>query len=120
MRAVGLAGPVGALSRWLHYVQLSWRRGPWEATLAHNFILGYQDELLDSTPDIRRVASCESWDLQGAWRARRGREVAAGVRNLFDRDPPASRQSNTFQVGYDARYYDPRGRTFHLGLRYAF
>ena len=41
-------------------------------------------------------------------------KVTVGVRNLLDRDPPATRQRNTFQVGYDPRYYDPRGCTFVL------
>ena len=58
--------------------------------------------------------------MLATWRAWRGLEITGGVRNIFDRDPPASRQGSTFQVGYDARYYDPRGRTYHLAMRYAF
>jgi iron complex outermembrane receptor protein len=42
------------------------------------------------------------------------------VKNLFDRDPPASDQGQTFQVGYDPRYTDAHGRTYYVGLRYAF
>ena len=38
----------------------------------------------------------------------------------LDRDPPASDQGQTFQVGYDPRYTDAHGRTLYLGLKYAF
>lgn len=106
----------GVVTRWRHYATLGWRSGPWGVTLAHNFILGNRDQ---GDPP-RRVASYESWDVQGIWEGWKGLKVTAGVRNLFDRDPPASRNSNTFQVGYDPRYYDPRGRTFVLGLTYTF
>jgi iron complex outermembrane receptor protein len=114
--AVGVAGPIGAMPRWRHYIQATWQRDRWEATLAHNFLHGYNDE----RSPARRVASAETWDLQATWRAAPGLDLTGGVRNLFDRDPPASRQANTFQVGYDARYLDPRGRTYYLSARYAF
>ncbi len=116
---VGRADINGAVTRWRHYVTLNWRRGAWGATVAHNFVLGYRDEALEDL-EPRRVASHETWDLQGTWDAMKALTVTLGVRNLFDRDPPASRQGNTFQVGYDARYFDPRGRTWYLGLKYAF
>jgi iron complex outermembrane receptor protein len=117
---VGLASTDnGAISRWRHTVMAEWRRGPWGASLGHNFVLGYRDEDREGAPP-RRVASFETWDLQGTWEGWKGLKLAAGVRNLFDRDPPASRQANTFQVGYDARYYDPRGRILYASLRYAF
>ena len=44
--------------------------------------------------------------------------ITAGVRNLFDRDPPTTNQNQSFQVGYDPTYADPRGRFCYLSLRY--
>jgi len=82
-------------------------------------VYGYQDEDNGSSPP-RRVASYETYDVQGSWSGWKGLKVAAGIRNLFNRDPPASRQGETFQVGYDARYYDPLGRTLYLSVKYAF
>ena len=108
----------GAIQRWRHYATFNWRSGPWGATLAQNFILGYADE--DNGISPRRVGSWESWDLQGTWEGWKGLGVTLGVRNVFDRDPPTSRQTQTFQVGYDPHDYDPRGRTYYLSLRYAF
>jgi iron complex outermembrane receptor protein len=49
-------------------------------------------------------------------------ELRAGVRNLFDRDPPYSNAGGqtSFQTGYDPVYADPRGRFFYAGLTYRF
>jgi iron complex outermembrane receptor protein len=105
----------GAIPRWKHYVSINWRAGRFGATLAQNFTVGYRD-----ATDTRRVASYETWDGQVTWDAWRGLGVQLGVRNILDRDPPASDQGQTFQVGYDPRYTDPRGRTYYLGLKYAF
>jgi iron complex outermembrane receptor protein len=105
----------GVISRWKHYASVNWRKGPYGATLSQSFMLGY----LDSSGK-RRVASYEIYDVQGTWDAWRGLGVTLGVKNIFDRDPPASDQGQTFQVGYDPRYTDPRGRTYYVGLKYAF
>jgi iron complex outermembrane receptor protein len=105
----------GAIPRWKHYATINWRSGPFGATLAQNFTLGYVD-----SSGTRRVATYETWDAQGAWEVWRGLGLTVGVRNLFDRDPPASDQGQTFQVGYDPRYTDSHGRTYYAGLRYTF
>jgi iron complex outermembrane receptor protein len=39
---------------------------------------------------------------------------------LFDRAPPLSYQTQTFQAGYDPRYTDPTGRTYYLRGSYKF
>jgi iron complex outermembrane recepter protein len=105
----------GAIPRWRHYATINWRSGAFGATLAHNFVLGYRD-----LSDTRRVASYETFDVQGTWDGWRGLGVVAGVKNILDRDPPASDQDQTFQVGYDPRYTDPHGRTYYVGLKYTF
>jgi iron complex outermembrane recepter protein len=105
----------GAISRWRHYLSATWQSGPWGATIAQNFVLGY----IDDTPN-RRVASYSVIDLQGRWEGWKGLGVTLGVKNIMDRDPPASNQGQTFQVGYDPRYTDAHGRTYYVGLKYAF
>jgi iron complex outermembrane receptor protein len=105
----------GAIPRYRHYASANWQTGPFGFTLAQNFVLGY----IDDTPN-RRVATYETWDAQARWEAWRGLGVMLGVKNLFDRDPPASNQGQTFQVGYDPRYTDAHGRTYYVGLKYAF
>jgi len=105
----------GAIQRWRHYVAMNWRSGPWGATVAQNFTLGYTDD-----SGARRVGSYETWDLQGTWDGWKGLGVVLGIRNALDRDPPASDQGQTFQVGYDPRYTDARGRTYYATLKYSF
>jgi iron complex outermembrane receptor protein len=46
--------------------------------------------------------------------------LSAGVRNMFDRNPPLSYQTETFQAGSDPRYADPIGRTLYARATYSF
>ncbi len=105
----------GSIPRWKHYVSANWQSGPFGVTLSQNLVLGYVDD-----SGNRRVATYETWDAQARWDAWKGLGLTLGVKNLFDRDPPASDQGQTFQVGYDPRYTDAHGRTFYVGLKYAF
>jgi iron complex outermembrane receptor protein len=83
--------------------------------VAQNYTLGYRD-----SSGTRRVATYETYDAQAIWEAWRGLGVTFGVKNILDRDPPASDQGQTFQVGYDPRYTDAHGRTYYLAVRYRF
>ena len=105
----------GPIPRWRHNIQANWRSGPFGVTLAQNFVLGYKDQ-----GDGRRVGSYETFDAQAMWDGWRGLGVTVGVKNILDRDPPASAQDQTFEVGYEPRIGDPHGRTFYVGLRYKF
>ncbi len=48
-----------------------------------------------------------------------GLRVALGVKNVFNRAPPVSNQTGSFQIGYDPTYADPRGRGYYLRIGYA-
>ena len=67
-----------------------------------------------------RLATDRAVDVKVVTRVYQRLQVVLGVRNIFDRDPPASNQGQTFQVGYDPRYGDPFGRTYYLRLSYAY
>jgi iron complex outermembrane receptor protein len=58
--------------------------------------------------------------MQVRYTGLRNASIALGVRNLADRDPPASNQPFTSQSGYDPSYADPRGRAYYARLVYAF
>ena len=45
--------------------------------------------------------------------------LAAGIKNLADRNPPLSIQIGTNQIGYDPTYTDPRGRLLWASVTYA-
>jgi len=114
----GARGAVGAIPRWRHNLAATWSRSAWSATLAQNYQLGYDEP--DAVSGVRRVGSYSLWDLQAQYAGWKDVALAAGVRNLFDTNPPVSNQNQAFQVGYDPTYVDPRGRLFYASLRYAF
>ncbi len=115
-----IAGTYGLepMPRWRHYAQLNWQRGAWGATLAQTFQTGYTEPAPSAA--TRTVGTYSVWDIQGAYTGFRNASIVAGVRNLFDTDPPLTFQTRSRQFGYDPGYADPRGRTFYLRLNYAF
>ena len=42
------------------------------------------------------------------------------MKNLFNPLPPPSTQTDTFIIGYDPSYGDPRGRMWYGSVRYTF
>ncbi len=109
----------GAISRWRHVLTANWSSGAWSASVSQNFVLGYRDDTKDASKP-RRVGNVDTYDLQGIWTGVKGLTVVLGLKNVFDRDPPASRQGQSFQVGYDPRYGDALGRTLYGKIAYAF
>jgi iron complex outermembrane receptor protein len=117
----------GAISRWRHYASIDWSRGPWGATLAQNFQLGYSEaDPLTCDPGtglcsgMRRVGSYSVIDVQGRYTGHRNLKLSLGVRNLLDRAPPLATGGIHFQTGYEPSYGDPRGRIFYATARWVF
>jgi iron complex outermembrane receptor protein len=111
---------VGPVPRWRHYLMLNWNSGYWGATLAQTFSSGYTDANLDGALRERRVGAYDIWDLQGTYTGFEHMNIAVGLKNLLDRDPPFSNQTALGQVMYDPRYADPRGRVLYAQLTVAF
>jgi iron complex outermembrane receptor protein len=109
--------------RWRHTLRLNWDRTTWQATLTQNYQSGYKD-FLDPSPGLmqtaRHVGSYITYDVYGAYTGIKHLKLAAGVKNLFDEAPPYTRQVETFQIGYDPRLTDPRGRFYFVTLNYSF
>jgi len=126
----GQRGPfTGAISRWRHYAAIDWTHGPWAATLANNFQLGYGEPcILDDEGNsldaslclTRHVGAYSVWDVQLRYNGFTNTTLTLGVRNLLDTSPPLTNQTYAFQVGFDPTYADPRGRTFYAAIGYAF
>jgi iron complex outermembrane receptor protein len=122
------AGNPGVIPRWRHYATLDWDFGPWSATLAQTYQMGHRDAAPDTTsgtdnmgnPVNRKVGDYELWDISGSYTGFKNTTLSLGVRNLFDRNPPFSNQGQTFPVGYDPSYTDPRGRQYWAAIRYTF
>jgi iron complex outermembrane receptor protein len=108
-------GSTGAFPKWKHNLALGWTYGPWSANLNQNYVHGYTD-----TDGERRVGAWYVWGLNGAYSGFRSWTLSLGIRNLFDREPPFTRQAQAFQIGYDPLIADPTGRFFYGNVRYVF
>jgi iron complex outermembrane receptor protein len=110
----------GVIPRWKHYLSLTWDRGPWSATLAQTYQTSYTDQHPDLDGNPRTVGSLSLWDLQGSYTGFKNWRLTLGVKNLFDRNPPASNQLTSFISGFDPSYYDPRARFVYGSVSYRF
>jgi iron complex outermembrane receptor protein len=113
---VGTYGESRPIFRWQHNLTANWRDDAWGAGLAVHHKSGYYDF---DPADHPRVPSYTTTDLYGSWAPVKALSVTLGVRNLFDRDPPYTNQSDLFQAGgWDSRYADATGRTYYLRATY--
>jgi iron complex outermembrane receptor protein len=101
--------------RWQNSANVNWSSGKFGAGLTAHYKSGY----IDQDPE-NHVSSYTTFDGYGSWEAIKGLTLTAGVRNLFDREPPLSYQTTAFQAGYDPRYTDPTGRTLYVRATYNF
>ncbi len=123
------AGDLGL--RWKHSAYVTYKRADWSGTLSQTFRSGYTDQVLPgvaagrvSPPNLNpKVDSYTTYNLSVTWTGIKNLSVTAGVKNLFDEDPP-------FAITYDSlggsgsswepRVADPRGRAFVFGVEYKF
>lgn len=123
---LGNTGDYGPVPRWRHTLTATWNRGAWGASLTQNYTAGYRDffdgsqQYNPNYPRVHNVDSYITYDALGTWNGIKNLDVALGVKNLFDQDPPASRTTQNFQFGYDATLANPLGRTYYLTLKYKF
>ncbi|MDO9315048.1 MAG: TonB-dependent receptor [Burkholderiaceae bacterium] len=142
--SLGRLGENGAVTfrwqaRWVNSIVV----GAATHTLALNYKSGYRDQdfaatglvdvnLVNADGSIgervdslkRRVSDHLTVDWQTHWRVSNEVTLNVGVINVFDKDPPLSMTvggfNQGFQIGYDDRYYDPRGQTLYANLSYRF
>lgn len=112
---VGIYSGTGPVFRWQNNFALNWNKGEWGAGLAGHHKTGY----IDQDPDFK-VASYTTFDSYLSYTMKKGLGLTVGLRNMFDRQPPLSYQTTTFQAGYDPRYADATGRTVYARASYSF
>jgi iron complex outermembrane recepter protein len=112
---VGVYVGLGPIFRWQHALSGMWTLGEWSAGAAARYKSGY----LDQDPE-NKVGSYATMDVYGSWNSKSGLGFTLGIRNLTDRDPPYSNQSEVFQANYDPRFADVIGRTYYLRASYKF
>jgi iron complex outermembrane receptor protein len=116
-----LGSPVTGISpRWKSYQSVSWDSGAWSAVLGNSYQSSYTDQQTDLDGNERTVSSMSLWDAQLTWKGFRNLALTLGAKNLLDTNPPLTNQQNSFQVGFDPSYYDPRGRVVYVQATYKF
>ena len=115
INALGRYSDNAPVFRWQHVLTVNWSYGSWGAIVAERFKSGYLDQ-----DGVSQVGAYDVYDASLAWTGIKNLTLSAGIRNLFDRDPPKSVQNTTFQRGYDPRFADALGRTFLLRASYKF
>lgn len=115
---VGTYQGTGPIFRWQHTMSANWNRGEWGAGVVNRYKSNYVDQNLNG--ENNTVGAFSVWDVYGTYQPNKSIQITAGLRNLFDKDPPLSNQAATFQVGYDPRFADPNGRTIYVRGTYSF
>lgn len=116
---------------WKHNAFFSFERGDWTASLSQIYRSGYTNqELPGVTAGIvspaeldRRVNPYVTYNASLSWRGFEGLAVTAGIKNLFNEDPPfaITYDSNTGAgSSWEPRVADPRNRSFTLLVEYRF
>jgi iron complex outermembrane receptor protein len=136
---LGRFGPDNAVVfRVQSHLNLSLVTGKLTNTLTAHYRSGYHDQAYPVDTAIYAVApdgsigesvafeglrtpSYTTFDWQGRYDFG-AFALTAGIKNLFNRNPPLTLQNagGGNQLGYDARYSDPRGRSFYITGNYRF
>jgi iron complex outermembrane receptor protein len=111
----------------------SLEQGAFTHTVSFNYKPGYKDDytdycwssdgVCDANSPNRHVSSYATFDFQEKYDVNKALTVTAGIKNVFDRNPPFSLidQSAVGNArGFDGRYTNPLGRTFAASATYKF
>ena len=111
--------------RWKHQLGATYSRGPWSGTVSQSFTSGYKDERPVGTvpPGFNpKVDSYTTYNVSATYTGIKNLTISAGIKNLFDQDPPFTAHNLDFAAGagWDPRVADPRGRAYTLRVNYKF
>jgi iron complex outermembrane recepter protein len=121
------AGDLGI--RWKHNLTLGYAQEKWSASITQIFRLGYTNfqlpgvasGLINPPDDITKTDNYVIYNISGTYRFTDQLSLTAGVKNLFNTDPPfAINYDSNFGSGssWEPRVADPRGRAFTVQLSY--
>lgn len=116
----GVYADANPVARWRHTASVQWSTGPWNVSLSQKFQSGYLDQNKVAAAYKQYVGAYSTWALSSTYTGFNNLSLTAGVKNLFDKNPPFTNQGTTFQQGYDPRYTDPLGRSVYLRAGYKF
>ena len=106
----------GIIFRWKHQLSFDRKYKAYGLNLTQNVRADSENG-----NDAQHVGAFSTWDLQGTFTGFKKLVVRAGVKNLFNRQPPAAITAGQyFQSGYDPSYYDAHGAIGYLSATYKF
>lgn len=97
-------GRSAAFSKWRSNLSLSYSLADWDILWITRFQSGVDDIQYDENDLVSSVGSFFYHDLQGSYHFDGGLSLTAGVRNLFDKQPPYvtnNQDMNTLNSSYD-------------------
>jgi len=111
--------------RWKHQLGFTYTQGVWSGTLSQSYTAGYKDEVplgvvpAGFDPDVK---SYIVYNVAATYTGFKNTSVTAGIKNLFNTDPPFTAHNVDFAAGagWDPRVADPRGRAFNILMKYSF
>jgi len=117
--------------KWKHTAFISYRHGNWTGMINQIYRGGYVDAVLPgvangSVKPANWEPKVKPYDIFGAsvtYRGIKNITVIAGIKNLFNTDPPfsAAYDTNTGAgSSWEPRVADPRGRSYTLQVEYKF
>jgi iron complex outermembrane receptor protein len=111
--------------RWKHTAYVTYTEGPWSGALYQQYTAGYKDEkpLGVIPPDFKEdVDHYIVYNLTATYTGLPNWTITAGIKNLFNTDPPFTAHNVDFAAGagWDPRVADPRGRSFIARAAYRF
>jgi iron complex outermembrane receptor protein len=117
--------------RWKHTASIGYRKGNWSALINQTYRGGYVDAVLPGVANGTvkpkdwnpKVDAYDIYGLSVTYRGLKNMTVIAGIKNLFNTDPPFSANYDTNTgagSSWEPRVADPRGRSYTLRVDYRF
>ena len=117
--------------RWKHTAHVSYRKGNWTGQVNQLFRNSYIDAVLPGVANGTvkpanwnpRVKAYNIFGLSAFYRGIKNITLTAGIRNLFNTDPPFSATYDTNSgagSSWEPRIADPRGRSYTMRVDYKF
>lgn len=106
--------------RWRHTASILWNSGPWGVNLTQTYLSHYTDASPGVDGKDRKVPAYTLYNVSASYSGVKNLVLTAGIKNLFDKNPPFTNQDTQFQVGYDPRYTDAIGRALFIRANYQF
>lgn len=98
---------------WQHELTVDWSADAWAAGLSNHFLSSYTDQYTDEAGNAIKVGAYSTLAAYGSWKPAPNMKILVGVRNLLNRNPSFSNQTQNWQAGFNPVFSDPIGRAYY-------